>query len=87
MTPEFGKYYVLDKSSPYFSVDLQRFVEFCDKIVVKCEYCFQEKIFFGKLINLSAVPGYEYETNNEIEFSAMDVLDEYRPKAIRKIVK
>ena len=85
----FDKYYELDTEQRYFSIDLQRSVKFYGKLAVKPthrshEICGTFKgggcLWFGTLVNVDTNGLHDYDTNNEIEFVAQDILSEYNFK-------
>lgn len=84
---EFGKYYELDCNRKYFSIDLQREVQFDGVLAVKPMH--NDSAFgnfnggcswFGTLVNVDVNRLHDYDTNNEIEFVAEDVISEYEFK-------
>ena len=77
MKPKFNKYYLLDINHTYWSIDLQRMIKFVDKLVVKCTATYNDKMYFGNLINTSEVYD-DLETNNEITFCQEDIIGEYK---------
>lgn len=77
MKPKFNKYYLLDTNHVYWSIDLQRMIKFVDKLVVKCTATYNNKMYFGNLINTSEVYD-DLETNNEITFCKEDIIGEYK---------
>lgn len=77
MKPKFNKYYLLDTNHAYWSIDLQRMIKFVDKLAVKCTAIYNDKMYFGNLINTSEVYN-DLETNNEITFCQEDIIGEYK---------
>jgi len=77
MKGEYGKYYLLDNTKYYKSVDLQREVKFSGKLAVKCDSQFEENHHFGMLIDISNIYD-DHITNNEIIFSDDDIIDTYK---------
>ena len=76
MKAEYRKYYLLDNTKYYRSVDLQRDVKFTGKLAIKCDSEIGEGWHFGILINTSEIYD-DLETNNEIVFSDEDIMDNY----------
>ena len=85
---DFNKYYELDCNKKYFSIDLQREVQFDGVLAVKPTHK-SDSIFgnfkggclwFGTLVNVDVNRLHDYDTNNEIEFVAEDVISEYEFK-------
>lgn len=84
----FNKYYELDCNRKYFSIDLQREVKFDGCLVVKpthksdgiCGTFKGGRLWFGTLVNVDVNGCHDYDTNNEIEFVAEDVISEYEFK-------
>lgn len=83
---KFDKYYSLDAERMYFSVDLQRKVKFDGILAVKPTHrsgpaCGTFKgdgcLWFGTLVNVDVNGLHDYDTDNEIEFVAEDVISEY----------
>jgi hypothetical protein len=88
---DFNKYYELDCRRKYFSIDLQREVQFDGCLAVKPTHksnsaCGTFKgggcLWFGKLVDVDINGLKDYDTNNEIEFVAEDVISEYEFKDI-----
>lgn len=80
MKIDLGKYYILNPNNFYFSIDLQRRVKMDEEVVVKAVSTFQNRVFFGKLLDFGPTPfSTIYETCNEIEFDRHDVISEYHP--------
>lgn len=86
---DFNKYYELDCNRKYFSIDLQREVQFDGVLAVKPTHksdsiCGTFKgggcLWFGTLVNVDVNKLHDYDTNNEIEFVAEDVICEYEFK-------
>jgi len=77
MKAKYGKYYLLDNTKYYRSVDLQRDVKFTEKLVIKCSSEIREGWHFGTLINTSEIYD-DLETNNEIVFSDEDIINDYK---------
>jgi len=77
MKPKFNKYYLLDTNHVYWSINLQRMIKFVDKLVVKCIATYNDKMYFGNLINTSEVYD-DLETYNEITFCQEDIISEYK---------
>lgn len=86
---KFDKYYSLDTERMYFSIDLQRSVKFDGILAVKPTHrsdpaCDDFKgggcLWFGTLVNVDVNGLHDYDTNNEIEFAAEDVVSEYEFK-------
>lgn len=78
MEIEIGKYYALNPDKFYFSIDLRKNVKFINPVIVKVAHVGKvgtENIFFGKLVDVGLT--IDYDTNNEIEFMADDILREY----------
>ena len=76
MKAEYGKYYLLDNTKYYRSIDLQRDVKFTGKLAIKCDSEIGEGWYFGILINTSEIYD-DLETNNEITFNDEDIIDGY----------
>lgn len=87
---DFNKYYELDCNRKYFSIDLQREVQFDGVLAVKPTHKSDSACgnfnggcsWFGKLVNVDVNGFHDYDTNNEIEFVAEDVISEYEFKDI-----
>ena len=67
-----GKEYVLDKDYEYWCIELQRLVKITSNlpIIVKINQTFQNRIFFGKLI----------DSQGELEFGPEAIIKEYKPE-------
>lgn len=79
MDIELGKRYVIKKNKPVFSIDLQQRIMFERGIVVEVRQTFRNIIFFGKIVDTSMF-GPDILSNNELEFGADDVEEEYIKK-------
>jgi len=84
---DFSKYYELDCNKKYFSIDLQREVQFDGVLAVKpmhndsaCGNFNGGCSWFGTLVNVDVNGFHDYDTNNEIEFVAEDVISKYEFK-------
>ena len=76
----FDKYYTLDTNQMYFSIDLQRSVKFTGVLAIKPTHCSTCGTWFGKLVDVDLNGLKVYGTNNEIEFTAQNVVSEYEFK-------
>lgn len=84
MKIKIDKYYTLDASKYYWSIDLQRMIKFDvgKALAVKVtNRAFDETSFFGNLIN-TGISKYsrDYETDNSIAFRSQDVIGKYKFK-------
>lgn len=78
MKYEVGKYYKLNPSKSYWSVDLQRNVRFDGRVIVKLTNFVNDKAMFGNLVNTGIFAfSPDYDTNNSIEFNENDIIEEY----------
>ena len=74
---EAGKYYSLYPNIYYFSIDLQRGVKFNGRVVVCLRHFVDGKPAIGTLVDVGGPGLADYDTENEIEFSENDVIEEY----------